>query len=81
MNEWPVVAQSILGYLAAGVATYIGWEIHRTRDTIAQLNANILVIIARLESQEKRVDQHENRLMSLEGQITRRKKNGRETES
>lgn len=58
----------LLGFFATTVAGYIGYEVHRARESIAELNASIRVII-------NRVDDHARRISNLEDQnYTRGKK-------
>jgi hypothetical protein len=53
------ILNPLLGFLATTVAGYIGFEVHRARECIAELNASIRVII-------NRVDDHARRISSLE---------------
>jgi hypothetical protein len=53
----------ILGFLATTVAGYIGYEVHRARESIADLNTSIRVIISRVDDHARRIthlEDHQN---------------------
>jgi hypothetical protein len=63
----PDLLYAILAFLSTTIAGCIGYEVHRARESIAELNANILVLI-------NRVDDHARRIAKIEDHLTEDRK-------
>ena len=57
------VLNQILAFLAASVAGYVGYEVHRARESIAVLNTNIEVLLVRLSHHDQRISKLEDKLL------------------
>lgn len=53
-------------YLVTGGLGYVGWEIHKARESVVELNTKIAVILEKLGNHENEIDRHEQRISRLE---------------
>lgn len=60
------VLNAILGFLATGLVTILVVEVHRTRQSLLDLNVNLGKIVERVASHDKSIDEHSDRITFLE---------------
>ena len=55
-----------LQFVATGAITYLAWQVNRLVESVATLNVKMAEVVAHMENQKDKIEDHDIRIRELE---------------